>query len=248
LILASAVKDEEGNLAFSLANLGDALRFFDGFVFRVTTTTHRETLDALRGLDAVIEASVPNLMTVGRERRGAVASAVAAGADYVVFSDLDHLLRWFHADEAECARVLDAGRAVDCRVVGRAPTAFDDAPRAVRDTERLVNLAFERLTGRTWDLLSSVRVLSRRGAETICEKSSIDTIATDVDWPLLCMEAGLVVEYQESRSLNYRPGTLLHEPKADPDDRGSAASWLFRLRIAGWMAEAMTQYEGLSPT
>ena len=199
-------------------------------------------------LGARVRVSQRSLDTVGAERRGAVADARASGASVVVNGDLDHVLRWMRAEPAELAGLVarvQAGTA-DCVVVGRPAAAFARAPAPLRETERLVNLTYQRLTGGTgapWDLLSSVRVLSPAAAGVIVEQGKVDTLATDVEWPLLCAAAGgLVVDHVEAAHLSYEEGNALVPHPADPDDPGTAAAWLGRLRICGWMADAMTPY------
>jgi hypothetical protein len=244
--LACALLDAEGHLADAVAAMRREVdERFDHLAFRIDSRTHPRTIEAAMRLGARVRVSPRELDSVGRERRGAVADARAAGAGAVVTGDLDHILRWVRAApgelDAAVARV-HAGE-VDCLVVGRPAGAFERAPAPLRETERLVNLAFERLTGHGWDLLSSVRVLSSAAADVIVEDGEVDTLGSDVEWPLLCDRAGgLVVEYLEAPHLSYEEGNLLDAEPADPAAPGTPAAWLGRLRICGWMADAMAPY------
>lgn len=247
--LASALIDLTGDLADAMAEMRPAIiDTFEDLAFRIDARTHPRTIEAAMHLGARVRVSQRSLDTVGAERRGAVADVRASGASVVVGGDLDHVLRWMRADPAELADLVGRVRsgAVDCLVVGRPAAAFERAPAPLRETERLVNLTYQRLIGGSgppWDLLSSVRVLSGAAADLIVDKGQVETLGTDVEWPLLCGAAGgLVVEHVEAAHLSYEEGNVLVPEPADPDAPGTAAAWLGRLRICGWMAEAMTPY------
>jgi hypothetical protein len=243
--LASALLDAEGHLADAIAAMRPAIAStFDHLAFRIDARTNPRTIEAAMGLGARVRVSARELEAVGRERRGAVADACGSGAGVVVAGDLDHILRWMRAAPDELAGATDRVRSgeVDCLVVGRPPEAFGRAPAPLRETERLVNLAYGRLTGHAADLLSSVRVLSIPAATVIAERATVDTLGTDVEWPLLCHAEGLAVDYDEAPHLSYEEGNVLVPEPADPTDPGAPRAWLTRLRICGWMADAMTPY------
>lgn len=247
--LASALIDLTGDLADAMAEMRPAIvDTFDHLAFRIDARSHPRTIEAAMGLGARVRVSQRSLDTVGAERRGAVADARGSGASVVLNGDLDHVLRWMRADPAEPGDLVARVRsgAADCLVVGRPAAALERAPAPLRETERLVNLTYQRLTGGSGapcDLLSSVRVLSGAAADVIVEDGRVDTLGTDVEWPLLCRAAGgLVVEHVEAAHLSYEEGNALVPERADPDAPGTAAAWLGRLRICGWMADAMTPY------
>jgi hypothetical protein len=243
--LGCALLDADGHLADALETMRPAVEAtFDRLAFRIDDRTHPRTIEAAMGLGARVRVSARELAEVGRERRGVVADARGPGV--VVTGDLDHILRWMRAAPGELAAAVDRVRAgeVDCLVVGRPAAAFARAPAPLRETERLVNLAYERLTGHAWDLLSSVRVLSPGAADAIAEGGRVDTLGSDVEWPLLCAAAGLAVDHYEAAHLSYEEGNVLDAEPADPADPGAAGAWLTRLRICGWMADAMAPYLG----
>jgi hypothetical protein len=249
--LACAFLDRDGELADGL----DALarppwdRVFTHVGMSVPDGTHARTQAALDAVGAHVRVAARAYEQVGRERRFSLGIARSAGADVVVAGDVDHVLRWLRAAPGEVHGALDRFRAddLDCLVVGRPAAAFAGFPAALGRTEPLVNRAYERLTGHAWDLLSSVRVLSARAADLIVERSTVDTVATDVDWPLLCASAGLRVGYVEAAHLTYVEGNALDDRDggADEDagpDPGDARAWLLRLRVCGWMSDAMAAY------
>jgi hypothetical protein len=247
--LATALQDRAGDLADGLAALaepGDD-RPFAHVGVSVADGTHPRTRAALDALGARVRVAARTHEEVGRERRLALGLARASGAATVVAGDVDHVLRWLRAAPGEVHHALGraADEGLDCLVVGRPAAAFAGFPAALGRTEPLVNEAYQRLTGHAWDLLSSVRVLSGRAADLIVERSTVDTVATDVDWPLLCATAGLRVGYEEAAHLTYVEGNALDDPggpTGDGPDPGDARAWVLRLRACGWMSDAMAAY------
>ncbi len=247
--LACAFIDVDGHLADAMADMeAPVVERFDRLAFRIDGATHPRTIEMAMRLGARVQVAERDIESAGAYRRGAVGDARAAGSGVVLTGDLDHILRWLREAPGEVdgalARVRD-GEA-DCLVVGRPAEAFARAPAPLRETERLVNLAFARVAGiegPPWDLLSSVRVLSGAAADTIVEEGEVDTLGTDVEWPLLCRAAGgLAVDYLGAAHLSYEEGNVLVPPPADPEAPGSAQAWLLRLRVCGWMADAMAPY------
>jgi hypothetical protein len=80
----------------------------------------------------------------------------------------------------------------------------------------------------------------------VVERSVEDTVATDVDWPLVCAAAGLRVGYYEAPHLTYVEGNGLDDPSSPSSppepDPGDLRAWLLRLRVCGWMADAMAAH------
>jgi hypothetical protein len=247
--LACAFIDAEGHLADAMADMEAAMvARFDRLAFRIDGATHPRTIEAAMRLAARVQVAERDIEMAGAYRRGAVSDARATGSDVILTGDLDHILRWLRAapDEVDGALARVRAGEVDCLAVGRPAGAFERAPAPLRETERLVNLAFARvagLTGTPWDLLSSVRVLSAPAADVIVGSGKVDTLGTDVEWPLLCRATGgLVVDYLEAAHLSYEEGNALVPEPADPAAPGSAQAWVLRLRVCGWMADAMAPY------
>ena len=249
--LACAFRDTTGELADGLAALAGPPggRPFAHVGVSVDEGTHPRTRAALATLGARARVAARAHELVGRERRLALGLAREDGAGTVVAGDVDHVLRWLRAAPDEVRHAVDRARAegVDCLVVGRPAVAFAGFPAALGRTEPLVNEAYQRLTGHAWDLLSSVRVLSGRAADLIVERSTVDTVATDVDWPLLCASAGLRVAYEEAAHLTYVEGNALDDGEAGEPSPGDARAWLLRLRVCGWMSDAMAAYLPAAP-
>ncbi|HEV7291664.1 MAG TPA: hypothetical protein VGN79_05025 [Devosia sp.] len=77
-------------------------------------------------------------------------------------------------------------------------------PRRLRDTEVPVNQAYELMSGRRADLLFAIRRMDRQVAVDLVENSRVDSIANDVEWPLLVERLGYRVGYVEAHGLSYR--------------------------------------------
>jgi hypothetical protein len=118
----------------------------------------------------------------------------------------------------------------DVLVIDRSPRAFAAGPERLRATESVVNRIYEIATGRRWDLMFAVRRLSRRAAEIIVQSSRVDTIANDVEWPMLAEARGLSLGYAQADGLFYR--TIEDFGSAADARDGGAMEWVRRLQIA----------------
>ncbi|HET9061212.1 MAG TPA: hypothetical protein VFN61_14935 [Acidimicrobiales bacterium] len=126
-------------------------------------------------------------------------------------------------------------------VVGRTEDAFSAMPERLRQTEELVNHVYKLATGRSWDLMFAIRVLSKEAAGVVanCDEP---TLANDVVWPLLAEQQGLDVGYVPAAGLAYRVQADFDSAKDGRDN--DASLWIERLEIAGRHASAMRPYLG----
>lgn len=238
--LATAVHDPSGKLAPAIARLAPRLReMFGEFVFNISEATSPDVAKlAADLLDATIVWHPPSEAHIGKIRREAV--GLARRSQAVLYTDPDHLLRWIDRDEADLRRVLATQPDVEVLVVGRSAAAMAQQPARLRETEALVNHTYRLLTGDAWDLLFAVRRLSRPAAALIARDSRIDTLANDVEWPLLARQAGLRVGYVESDALIYR--TIEEFGAAADTGDGQPLQWIRRLEFAALMATAMRRF------
>jgi len=238
--LASAVHDPDGRLVPAIVEHAGALkRLFSGFALNVSDRTAEATIDAAQDhLDARIIRHQANEAMIGRVRREAV--ALARPADSILYCDPDHLIRWVERDPDGLAEVLATKPEADLLVVGRSEAAMASMPRRLRDTEQPVNEAFRLLTGLDWDLLYAIRRLGPRAADLIVSASEEDTLANDVEWPLLARRGGLTLCYATSDALAYRTIEEFGAP-ADTGDL-SPLQWIRRMEFAGLMASAMRRF------
>lgn len=89
--------------------------------------------------------------------------------------------------------------------------------------------------------MMAARSLSRRGAEVIVEGCDVDSIGSDVAWPLYCEAKGLSVGYMEAEGLTYRTNVDYANDLADSRD-GDPQAWATRVLRAAQHIEAMLPY------
>lgn len=175
---------------------------------------------------------------IGRRRRDAV--RLGLGSGNVLYCDPDHVLRWIEYGADSLNNVLTNHTDVDFLVVGRSPEAFSAEPRRLQDTERVVNHIHALMTGETWDLMFAVRRMSRRVAQMIVSQSRVDTLANDVEWPLLARSAGYTVGYAESDALFYR--TIEEFGAAADTGDDDPLQWIRRIEFAALQAGVMRSF------
>ncbi|HXC55116.1 MAG TPA: hypothetical protein VNU97_07465 [Rhizomicrobium sp.] len=240
--LAATIHDSDGVLIPAIVRCaGELAQIFSGIALNVSDATAPAVIDAAkRLLNARVIVHPQGEAGIGRARRGAVALALDDSAPFLLYSDFDHLLRWLAAKPEELRATLVAAPAADLLVVGRSRQAFAAEPRRLQETERPVNHAYALMTGHAWDLMFAVRRLSRRAAEAIVRDGRVDTLASDVEWPLLAARAGLSLAYAEADGLYYRTMEGFAAPSDDGD--GEALQWLRRIAFAAQHAAVLRDY------
>ncbi|HEY4940886.1 MAG TPA: hypothetical protein VII56_05615 [Rhizomicrobium sp.] len=240
--LAATLHDTDARLVPAIERLGEGLReLFAGIALNASDATHAAVLAAARErLGAKLIVHPQGEAGIGRARRDAVRLALEFPAPAILYCDFDHLIRWARSDAAELRATLAAEPEVDFLVVGHSAQAFAAEPRRLQDTERLVNHAYALLTGHPWDLMFAVRRMSRRAAEDIVRLSVVDTIANDVEWPLLAERSGLSLGYAAANGLHYR--TMEDFDAAADRKDGDALEWIRRIEFAAQHAAAMRPY------
>ena len=238
VVLAATVHDPVGRLADATRRLAGPLRrLFPDIVLNVSDATKPEVLRELESLGATIMMHAAGEAIIGKARRDVVGMAPGRSA---LYADFDHMLRWVEFGADDLARVLDAQPEVDMLVVGRSAQALAGEPQRLQQSERLVNHVHALLTGENWDLMFAIRRLSPAAATLIVRQSAVDTLANDVEWPLLVRRAGLSIGYVESHALFYR--TV--EEFGDAADGGDhdPLQWIRRIEFAALHASAMRPY------
>ncbi len=114
------------------------------------------------------------------------------------------------------------------------------SPRRLLETERVVNHIYELMTGRDWDLMFALRLMSAAAARVVVDSSTEDTIANDVEWPLLAERGGFSLAYFAAEGLSYRT-TQEFDAAADSGD-GDAALWITRAEIAAQHARTLGRF------
>ena len=239
--LALALHDPEGRTVAGVERCRDALAAaFPSVVLNATSATHPSVLAAFSSFGhAELIEHPPDAAHIGDVRRASVGRAFDGGAEQVLYSDGDHILRWIEARPDEVAAVLD-DPIDDLTVVGRSAAALNASPRRLRDTETVVNHIYALMRpGRPWDLMFGVRRLNR-AAGSVVDRCRTSTVANDVEWPLAVEAAGLQVGYVAADGLSYRTiGDFDRE--ADRHDH-DPLEWIRRVEIAADHVAAMRPF------
>jgi hypothetical protein len=240
--LAATIDDADGRLVPAIRRRTTALRaVFAGIALNVSDATPPAVAAVARDLlQAATMSHARGEAIIGRARRDAVRLALTMPGPQILYSDFDHALRWLDAAPDELRATLAAQPETDVLVVGRSPRAFASEPRRLQDTERVVNHIYGLMTGHDWDLMTAIRRFSRAGAEIIVARSTVDTIANDVEWPLLARREGLTTGYVETDAFSYRTMEEFGAP-ADTGD-GDAANWIRRIEYAATHVAAMRSF------
>jgi len=239
---ATIIHDTEGKLVEPIRAAAPALRrMFADFAASLTEATDPGVATVLReALGARLASHPTGEAVIGLARRNAVALALEGDTERMLYSDMDHVLRWIEADADEMQAVLSAQPEAQLLIIGRTAEAMAAVPRRLRDTETPVNRAYELLTGRAADLLFAVRRIDRAAAADIVVQSRVDSIANDVEWPLLAEQRGHRIGYAEAHGLSYR--TIDEYGAASDSYDHDPLQWIRRLEMAGDMARAMRPY------
>lgn len=240
--LAVTVHDPGAHLLPGLRRTADRIReLFGGVGALLTEESAPEIESFLRSeLGAATAREAADVASIGRHRRISVGLARRSAPDGVLYSDLDHALRWVETDPEEVGGCLRSGAEFDVLVVGRTEAAMARCPRRLRDTERVVNHIHRLVTGRDWDLMFGIRHLSPRACEAVVGLGREDTIANDVEWHLLCESLGHRVGYLAASGLSY----LMTE---DFDGEGDARDedpelWIQRVEMLHLDALALRRF------
>lgn len=238
--LAVTVHDPNGRITPGIERTASALTsVFSGIAVNATEPTQEGLLRALRDIGAAVMTHASGNV-VGESRRNAVALALDTQPDRVLYSDLDHVIRWVESDLDELHAVVTRPDAEDMVVVGRTPTAFARSPARLRETEAIVNRVYTLVTGRDADLMFAIRLLSRATAEAVVMNCMEATIASDVEWPMYAERDGRSVGYVAAEGLDYRTtddfDTRKDERDADPE------AWIHRVNLAAQHLAVMRRF------
>jgi len=229
--LATTHHDPDGRLYDQTMRLLPTLQeLYGGIAVRVTADSQQRTIEALRGIGALVEtgsSQEDGMDGLGRSRRQAVADALALDCAHFHLCDFDRVLHWAEHQRDELVAVLEWLPTYDFVVLGRTERAFTSHPRVQRETERIINFVYAQVSGDSWDVTAASRGISRQAAEVLIERSADDTIGNDCTWPLLLRKTG-------GLTLGYWPTDGLEFETADryPDEiaaAGGVDAWKARI-------------------
>lgn len=253
--LATTHHDPEGRLNDHIQRLLSPIQdLYGSIVVRISSESHPQSIELLRAAGAQVtlgSAKESGLRELGRVRRQVVADALHTDCAYIHLCDFDRLLHWVEFHSAELQAVLNWLPTYDFVVLGRTKQAFQSHPRVQRHTERIINFAFARQSGDSWDVTAASRGISRRAAELLNAKSSDDTIGNDCTWPLLLRSApGMTLGYWPTNGLEFETADRYADEiaavggieawKARIDD--DLHAWELRLELARIEIAAMREH------
>lgn len=222
---------------------------FDGIGVLGSRSAPAEALALFASHGAVVdqERAPDGVDSIGRRRRGCLELALRTGASHVLFSDLDHVLRWFERDPDDLRAALASLPEADFTIFGRPPAVFAQAPAPLRETEGLCNAFYERLTGRPWELFIALRGMSAATVELIVDGCDEATIATDVAWPLFVESRGCTLAYREVE-VPYENHRWFTTGVSEADDMArDPAQWSMRFLFAKQMMDAFVRWGPATP-
>lgn len=232
--LVTTHHDPRGRIYDQMARMLPRLReLYTPLAVIITASTEPRTRELLRQNGAHIgesdRAREDALRYVGLHRRQALELALNTdpAVTHIHLCDFDRVLHWveFHPDELRM--ILARLSAHDFTVLGRTPRAFASHPRVQRDTEAIINHAFNLASGKAWDVSAASRGLSRRAAEAIVASCHDDTIGNDCSWPLYLQRLnGLTLSYMEAEGLEFE---TLDRHADEVTALGSREAWIERI-------------------
>jgi hypothetical protein len=218
--------------------------------------THPAILDLLRhhGVSVTLDDGEPcGINAIGDVRRATVRFGLQAGTSHLQICDFDRAIHWVANFPQELEAVIAGIRGYDLLVLGRTERAWATHPPYQAETEPLFSKVFALATGLAWDVGAGSRGLSRRAAETLLRLSQEMTVGVDAEWPLLLLNReGYRVGHQRCEGLEFETadrfgaeieaagGYQAWEAEMDSDPR----QWVFRLRVALMISEAVLHYAG----
>jgi hypothetical protein len=218
--------------------------------------THPAILDVLRhqGVSVTLDDGEPcGIDGIGHVRRATVRSGLQAGTSHLQMCDFDRAIHWVANYPHELEAVIADIPNYDLLVLGRTERAWATHPPYQAETEPLFNKVFSMATGLAWDVGAGSRGLSRRAAETLLRLSQEMTVGVDAEWPLLLLNReGYRVGHRRCEGLEFetadRFGAEIEaagsyqawESETDSDPQ----QWVFRLRVALMISEAVLRYAG----
>jgi hypothetical protein len=149
------------------------------------------------------------------------------------------LLHWVETRPDEWSDIVGMIPSTDCLLTGRTERAFTSRPKAIQETEAIINAVFSHLLGQPVDLGLGSRGFSRRAVGLILRNSTPGGWG-DAAWPILVHRAGWKVSYVAADGVEWETPDFHRETIADEGTRQRAADaydlradrWASRVRVA----------------
>jgi hypothetical protein len=149
------------------------------------------------------------------------------------------LIHWVETRPDEWRDVVGMIPATDCLITGRAEHAFASRPKAIQETEAIINTVFSFALGQPVDLGLGSRGFSRRAVELILRNSRPGGWG-DAEWPILVHRPGWKLTYVAVDGVEWETPDFHRDAVADEATRQRAADaydlradrWAMRVRVA----------------
>ncbi len=159
--------------------------------------------------DVMALQALPGMRTVvnsewGSGRYTALRLALETDADHVHYVDMDRLIRWAETRPQEWQQAIQLVQQRDCLVIGRTAQAWATHPRAMFETEQIINAVFSQVVGQPMDFGAGSKGFSRRAGEFILAHSSpVRALGADTEWIVLLYRAGFEISHVEVDGLDW---------------------------------------------
>jgi hypothetical protein len=177
---------------------------------------HDADLEQVRHLQAHPGAQVAVAPRPSCQRHEVLRLASASGATHVHCADGDRLLHWAAARPGELRAAVAAVGRSECLILGRSARALATHPRALRETEALINAVGAYLLGQPVDLGGGSRGFSRAAARAVV-RNAVPEGFGGAAWPLLAQRAGFRVDHLAVDGLDWETPDHHQEHVADPE-------------------------------
>jgi len=190
------------------------------------------------------------LHTVDDPRQGrftSIRNALASGADFIHYVDMDRLLRWVETKPTEWKTMVSVIEKHDCVIFGRSPAAYATHPQALVSTEKISNTVVSHFLNREMDVSAGSKSFSYAAAHYIVDHGKPDdSIGTDAEWPILLEKAGFSLEYIQVDGLDWETGDQYQSQAIPRDEQAKAAlsydqdpeHWSHRVKVAEQIVQA----------
>jgi hypothetical protein len=253
--LAVTVHQPDERLAAMIrATLPALAARYTAMVARCSAGTHATVLDILRRQGASVHVGKDKpegLHNIGAIRQETLRAALEGNTTHLHLCDFDRAIHWAAHFPQELDEVVADITNYDLLVLGRTERAWDTHPAYQAETEPLFNRVFALVTGLHWDVGAGARGFSRRAVETLLQNTQEETVGTDAEWPLLLLKQdGYRTGFRACEGLEFETadrfgpeieaagGYKAWEAQMSSDPR----RWVFRMRLALYIAEAAIRY------
>jgi broad specificity phosphatase PhoE len=210
---------------------------YDYMVFTLVPEVNDAVLRALDQLP--LEYHVTDRWGTGRHL--CLDKGLATPADFIHYVDADRLIRWVELRPEELEATATAIQNADYTVIGRTDTAWATHPRAMYETEAIINDTFSQLVGQTMDFGAGSKGISRRAAEFLIRHiSPDDAFDMDVAWAVLLHRSGFTIRGMTVDGLDWETADRHRDQAADAETQRQlahqfdqdAGRWAMRVEIA----------------